>query len=496
MRFSIVLATMAASVFAAAGQGPGSNWPSFTGIVEVQTRTWDGIHGGFTNQGQPMVLTLGTALHNSYETNVDGFTASAVTQLKSIGMYNIQLHLEQDIDSITVAPSSHGIRLAAFLRKNTLHGTLSNNTIFGSYADPTFDCTFDLAIIIDLQIGPSTSPTTFTLPGNKQVTLQPVAINSVTAVPVNLVAKTGNLIVGFVKAFNLVDFSKMFPTSINISAGPFNAAIANALPFVQQAAQQGYTAMESDLATPQAAGTNVNVFLTKSNIPTSGNGTITGKVTWPASQGYPGIPDIPGYTPPIMDSLVAAFPLIQVEMPYTTYRPNGQPLPGYLNVGYVTTNAANLGQNGTFEVDYTVSNLPYNAPLYVTIADSYNYPAWVHSNLGKPVVPTVEVKVFQANGWQGFVTIFDPATQRQVAAPPIRSIQTGPVRPGNQQQQRLVINQVTTNPNGFGTVGNFNWTWIWKQLMPPGLTPIRLVLPGEAVQRFGSPVGTTTKAGG
>lgn len=494
MRFALLLAGLCLIPSLGFATEPEESWPAFTGIVLVHERTWDGIHGGFTTQGSPQVLPLGTALHQTYESQVDTITQNVVSGLSSQGLYGIKLNLEQDIDSITVAPSSHGIRLAAFLRKNTLHFTASNNTILGSWADPTFDVTFDAMVVIDIGVGPSTSPMTVTEAGNKQVTVQPIQINSVTATPFNLVAKTDNVIVALVKAFNLVDLTKYFPQSINVGSGQFSQALNSALPFVQQAANAGYSAMEADLSTPKATSSNVDVFLTKTNVPTTGNGTISGKITWPASQGYPGMPDSSNFTWPVDPSLVAGFPLIQVQMPYTTYKPNGQPLSGIVDVGWVSATAVQLGANGTFEVDYTVSNLPYNAPLYVTIADSYNYPAWDHSNLGKTIIGMIHPKVFEAVGWQGFVTVEDPG--RRIATAPGRFTTFGGNRQARPPAERPVINRVVTNPSGFGTVTGLDWTWVFKQVLPAGLTPIRLVSPGEAVERFGSNMGNTMKAGG
>jgi len=495
MKLALAVAAATALSTTSLGQKmPEELWPAFTGLVIVHERTWDGIHGGFTQPGNPQVITLGTAINSAYSTQQSSISAGIVSVLASKGVYGINLQLAPTIDSTTVAPMANGVRFAFFLRQNKLHCTAATNSIFGSWADPTFDITCDLMIILTLQVGPSTSPMTVTAPGKGTVTLQPISITSVTASPIHIVATTANVAVGLALGLGFVDISKEIPTSLSAPSGPFATALASALPFVGQAAQQGYTAMESDLENPTAQATNVDVFLTKSNVPTTGNGVITGKIVWPASQGNPNYPNAASAGLPLNPGFLANFPLIQVEMPYTTYDPKAGPIKSYVNVGYATTHVNEATPTGTIEVDYSVSGLPYNAPLYVTVADSYNYPDWVEANLGQTYVPTFHPKVFTAAGWQGWITIFDPASRRLVqqrvaVAPP------GPVRPGS-PPARILAPAVLTNPNGYSEVDNINWTWHFANLLPPGLTPIRLVGPGEAVERFGAAPGNTTKAGG
>ena len=394
----LVLAAAALAAIASSALGqkmPEELWPRFTGQVLVHERTWDGIHGGFTSQGSPMVLPLGTAINAAYSSQVDGITANLVSLLTSKGIYGIKLQLAQSIDSTTVQSTGNGVKFAFFLRNNTLHCTASTNSIFGSWADPTFDISCDLMVILTLQIGPNTAPITVVGPGNHPSTQQPISIVSVTATPIHIVAKTQNVAVGLLMALAGSSLAKEIPTSIAAPTGPFATAVAAALPFVATAAQQGFTSMQSSLEMFTGPAASVNVWLTKSNVPTTGNGVLTGKIFWPTSQGYPGYPLGPGINQAPPPYFFTNFPLVQVIMPYTTFQPKGPPVNGYVTVGSVWIQINEQAPAGTYEVDYYVTGLPYNAPLYVTIADSMEYPAWDNSGFAQTFFPVLHPKVFE-----------------------------------------------------------------------------------------------------
>lgn len=488
------IAILSVTALVASAKEPEESWPTFSGTVIAYERSWDGIHGSMSPLSQAMVLPIGTSIHKNYIDQSDSMVAGITKSLQAKGLYDVKLVLPADIDTITVGASQGGVRFASFLRGCKLHFTATTNTILGSWADPTFDVTFDVKLMIDLRLGPSTTPQNYNDGRGHVTVVQPIALQSVKAYPFNVVAKTDNVLVPIAQALNQVDLGAYFPSTIGVDSKPLSKALSSIVPMLQQAASQGYTSLESEIDHPSAPSTNVNIILTKSTIPISGNGTISGKVTWSRDQGYPGYGDTSSYSWAVMPPFLEQFPLIQVAMPYTSYVPNGKPLSNYLVVGYYSATVPNLGQTGTFEVDYQMTGLPFDVPLYVTIADSRNYPAWTHSNIKSTPLTARNVypKVFEAVGWQGFVTIFNPSSQRAVLAP---GIQPGGINPGKRPPNRM-IQTLLTNPNGYGLVSGIDWTWHFQEVLAPGMTPIRLLAPGEAVQRFGSNMGNTTRAGG
>ena len=342
----------------------------------------------------------------------------------SVGSLSVQDRLKTNVATLNYYVTGNSLRF-----KSTLPGPQ------GSYADPEFEVTYDLELLMSARVGDSVAIS---------VDSAAAHVRNASMKPKNFQAEIAKTVSDIIKAFTGSGFIDKWQAQINNTTADFTGRVKNQLAIVDALlngyAQRGYREMSGRLE-----GGTLALYLSGKDfkVPPLGPGKISGTISWQKTAGHP------------QGNGAACLALKVQATTQSGYSSAGQQrFAPFTNVGVAEISPAPTAAGDALQCGYVIRDLPTGVPLVVQVSAAS---AW-STGQGLSVIPRAE-----QSGWSGVVTVLDGAGGSSSYSAPARA-NPGP----SNSATRSAVSQAMApgagaNPKGVLAVSGINFQLIFQQ---------------------------------